>query len=61
MNAVVSPLSALGRLLIALIFVRAGINKLGTIATTAATMGSHGILYRIFWFGAPLSSKSAGG
>ena len=32
-----------GRILIALIFVRAGINKLGAIAVTSATMRSHGI------------------
>jgi putative oxidoreductase len=40
-----SSLSALGRLLIALIFIRAGINKLGAIAATSATMGTHGIPY----------------
>ena len=45
MNAAVAPMSALGRLLIPLIFVRAGINKLGAIAATSATMGSHGIPY----------------
>jgi putative oxidoreductase len=45
MNAAVAPMSALGRLLIPLIFIRAGINKLGAIAATSATMGSHGIPY----------------
>ena len=45
MNTEVSSVSALGRLLIALIFIRAGINKLGSIAATAATMRNHGILY----------------
>ena len=45
MNAEVSSISALGRLLIALIFIRAGINKLGSIAATVATMRNHGIPY----------------
>ena len=45
MNAEVSSISALGRLLIALIFIRAGINKLASIAATVATMRSHGIPY----------------
>jgi uncharacterized membrane protein YphA (DoxX/SURF4 family) len=45
----VAPVSAVGRILIALIFVRAGINKLATIAATSATMRSHGtILARYF-------------
>ena len=45
MDAAVAPVSAVGRILIALIFVRAGINKLATIAATSATMRSHGIPY----------------
>jgi putative oxidoreductase len=45
MNESVSPLPALGRFLLALIFVRAGINKLGTVAMTSAYMTSHGIPY----------------
>ncbi len=45
MNTEVSAVSALGRLLIALIFIRAGINKLGSLAATAATMRNHGIPY----------------
>ncbi len=45
MTNAVSAVSALGRLLIAVIFVRAGINKLGSIAATAATMAGHGIPY----------------
>jgi putative oxidoreductase len=44
-NAEVSSISALGRLLIALIFIRGGINKLGSIAATVATMRNHGIPY----------------
>ena len=44
-NAEVSSFAALGRLLIALIFIRAGINKLGSIAATVATMRNHGIPY----------------
>lgn len=39
----VSPLPALGRILLALIFVRGGISKLGAIAATTANMASHGI------------------
>ena len=45
MDAAVAPVSAAARLLIALIFVRAGINKLGAIAGTSAAMKSHGIPY----------------
>jgi putative oxidoreductase len=45
LNAEVSPISALGRFLIALIFIRGGINKLGSIAATATTMRNHGIPY----------------
>ena len=44
-NVEVSTISALGRLLISLIFIRAGINKLGSIAATVATMRNHGISY----------------
>jgi putative oxidoreductase len=45
MNESVSPLPAFGRILLALIFVRAGISKLGTVASTSAYMASHGIPY----------------
>jgi putative oxidoreductase len=46
-------LAALGRVLLALIFVRAGINKLGAIDATATEMASHGIpLANILVFGA---------
>jgi len=45
MTNAVSSLAAFGRLLIAVIFVRAGINKLGSIAATSATMAGHGIPY----------------
>jgi uncharacterized membrane protein YphA (DoxX/SURF4 family) len=45
MNAEVSSIAALGRLLIALFFLRGGINKLGSIAATVATMRNHGIPY----------------
>src|SRR6516164_1280094 len=44
-NVEISTISALGRLLISLIFIRAGINKLGSIAATVATMRNHGIPY----------------
>lgn len=43
MHPSLTPLPAIGRILLALIFVLAGISKLGTIATTAAHMASHGI------------------
>jgi putative oxidoreductase len=43
MNPVLKPLPPLGRLLLSLIFVLAGIRKLGTIAATTATMEKHGI------------------
>jgi putative oxidoreductase len=43
MNPVLKPLPALGRFLLALIFVLAGIRKLGSIAATAAIMEKHGI------------------
>jgi putative oxidoreductase len=43
MNPVLKPLPALGRILLSLVFVTAGIRKIGTIAATTATMQSHGI------------------
>jgi putative oxidoreductase len=43
MNAGMSAVAALGRFLIALIFVRAGINKLGAIAVTTTNMANHGV------------------
>lgn len=43
MNSKLSPLLAVARVLIAYIFIRGGINKLGAIAATAAQMGNHGI------------------
>jgi len=43
MNPVLKPLPALGRLLLALVFVYAGIRKLGAVAATVATMEKHGI------------------
>jgi putative oxidoreductase len=45
MNESVSPLPALGRILLSLIFVRAGITQIGTVASTSAYMASHGIPY----------------
>ncbi len=38
MNAGLSAIAALGRVLLALIFVRAGLGKLGAIAATTANM-----------------------
>ena len=43
MNAALRPLPPLGRFLLALVFVYAGIRKLGAIAATTATMQKHGI------------------
>jgi putative oxidoreductase len=43
MNSALKPLPALGRFLLALIFVLAGIRKLGAVAATAAIMEKHGI------------------
>ena len=61
MDAAVAPVSAGGRILIALIFVRAGINKLGTIAATSATMRGHGIPYSdILVWGAVLVELGGG-
>jgi putative oxidoreductase len=45
MHPALTPLPAIGRFLLALIFVLAGFGKLGTIATTSATMAKHGIPY----------------
>ena len=45
MHPVLSPLPLLGRILIAVIFVLAGINQLGTMDETSANMASHGIPY----------------
>lgn len=46
-------LAVLGRILLALIFVRSGIHKLGAIGATAAEMAKHGIpLSNILVFGA---------
>jgi putative oxidoreductase len=43
MNAALKPLPPLGRFLLALVFVYAGIRKFGTIAATTATIQKHGI------------------
>ncbi len=45
MHPMLTPLPAIGRVLLALIFVLSGIGKLGAIATTAAHMADHGIPY----------------
>lgn len=45
MNPSLSPLPAIGRVLLALIFVFAGIGKLGAIAATSSQMARHGIPY----------------
>jgi putative oxidoreductase len=43
MSAGFSAIAALGRVLLALIFVRAGIGKISAIAATTANMANHGI------------------
>ena len=43
MTAATNFIALIGRLLLAFIFVQAGINKLGAIGGTVATMASHGI------------------
>lgn len=45
MYPVLTPLPLLGRILIALIFVLAGINQFGALDATAASMAKHGIPY----------------
>jgi putative oxidoreductase len=45
MHATLTPLPATGRILLALIFVLAGIAKLGASAATVANMSKHGIPY----------------
>lgn len=45
MYPVLKPLPLLGRILIALIFVLAGIGQLGAIAATSANMAKHGVPY----------------
>jgi putative oxidoreductase len=45
MHPMLSPLPALGRILMALIFVLAGYAKLGASAATVANMSKHGIPY----------------
>ena len=53
--------AALGRILLALIFVRAGINKLGSIDATAAEMAKGGIpLSNILVYGAILMELGVG-
>lgn len=45
MHPTLTPLPAIGRILLALVFVHAGIGKLGAIAATSAHMTSAGIPY----------------
>jgi putative oxidoreductase len=53
MDTASKPLAALGRVLLALIYVLAGINKLGSVGATAAHMQSAGIPYsHVLVFGA---------
>ncbi len=61
MDASAKFVALLGRILIAAIFVRAGINKLGTIDATAAEMASHGIpLSNILVYGTILMELGGG-
>lgn len=43
MNSASGPVALMGRILLALIFILAGYNKLGATGATAAYMASHGI------------------
>ncbi len=53
MNSATTPLPAIGRVLLALVFVLSGIAKLGAIASTSAHMAAFGIPYpRILVWGA---------
>ena len=61
MNPVLKPLPALGRILLSLVFVTAGIRKIGTIAATTATMQSHGIPHSDMLVWAPSRLNSAAG
>ncbi len=45
MDRAISLVTAAGRLLIALIFIRAGVNKISALAATATGMRNHGIPY----------------
>jgi putative oxidoreductase len=45
MHPTLTPLPAIGRILLSLLFVLAGISKLGAIAVTSAHMADHGIPY----------------
>jgi putative oxidoreductase len=45
MNESTNPLPALGRILLALVFVVAGAAKLGAVSATSAAMAHHGIPY----------------
>lgn len=45
MHPSLSPLPAIGRILLALIFVLAGISKLGAVTAASATMARYGIPY----------------
>jgi putative oxidoreductase len=60
-NAEVSSISALGRLLIALVFIRGGINKLASITATMTTMRSHGIPYPDILVWAAIALELGGG
>ncbi|HML18903.1 MAG TPA: DoxX family protein [Bryobacteraceae bacterium] len=61
MNPVLKPLPPLGRFLMALVFVYAGIRKLGTVAATAATMEKHGIPHSDMLVWGAIALELAGG
>jgi putative oxidoreductase len=61
MDAVVSLITALGRLLLALLFIRGGLDKLGGTTNTIANMQSHGIPYpNVLVWGAVLLELGGG-
>ncbi len=60
-NSLMNLVAVVGRILIALIFVRAGINKIGSIDATAAEMAKSGIpLSNILVFGAIMMELGGG-
>ena len=61
MNPVLKPLAPLGRFLLALIFVDAGIRKLGATAAVVANMDKHGIPHADMLVWAVIALELGGG
>ena len=61
MESLVKLVPAMARILLSLIFIQGGINKLGAIGATAANMASHGVpLSDILVYGATLLELGGG-